>query len=188
MAKETNQVFDHDFDGIQEYDNPLPPWWLILFYITIIWGVVYIAYFHVFGMGDLSKAEYEKEMAAAEAQMQAVSEQLSSSPQPAVVLLTGAEAISAGKAVFNKPGQCVSCHGAMGEGLIGPNLTDDYWINGDGSITAIIKVVTEGVPAKGMIPWGSVLKPADINYVSQYLLTFQGTNPPNGKAPEGHKF
>jgi cytochrome c oxidase cbb3-type subunit 3 len=190
MAKETNQVFDHDFDGIKEYDNPLPPWWVMLFYFTIIWGIGYYLYYHLLDMGNLPEAEYRIEMAAAEDQVQKQAESQAAAPEQgaATAMLEGDEALAAGKAVFDKPGQCVSCHKSKGEGLIGPNLTDNFWINGDGSLEAIIKVVTEGVPAKGMITWSKILKPEEIKYVSLYVQSLHGTNPPNPKAPEGKEY
>ncbi|PCI30711.1 MAG: hypothetical protein COB67_00740 [SAR324 cluster bacterium] len=191
MAKETNQVLNHNYDGIEEYDNPLPPWWKMLFYITIIWGVGYLAYYHVLEIGDLQDAEYVTEMELAEEALQAqMANESSEGSTPAVptVVLTGDDALAAGKNIWDKPGQCTSCHGANGEGMIGPNLTDAFWLNGDGSLDSVVEIVTVGVPAKGMIPWAGTLRPEEIKYVSSYVLSLKGSNPDNARPPQGKKF
>ncbi len=185
MAKQKvkDELLDHDYDGIQELDNDLPPWWLYLFYFTIIWGVAYLLYYHVFGVGDLQYAEYENEMKAAQAQYSAA-EEAPAREAEATAPLTGAASIESGKTVYVT--HCQVCHGQNGEGTVGPNMTDEYWVHG-GKYSDIINTINVGVPEKGMISWRPVLKPEEIEQVASYILTLQGTNPPNAKAPEGEK-
>lgn len=188
--KVKDELLDHNFDGIQELDNELPPWWLYLFYFTIAFSVVYLLYYHVLGIGDLSIAEYEKEMKAAEMKYAgAVTPEgpQAGAPTEAAAMspLTDEASIAQGKEIFAT--NCTPCHGQHGEGVIGPNLTDDYWIHGKGQFSDIVQVVTNGVPAKGMISWGPVLGKEKILKVASYVMTLHGTNPPNPKAPEGQK-
>ena len=188
IEKVKDELLDHDFDGIQELDNELPPWWLMLFYITIIWSVVYLLYYHVLGIGPSSAEEYQQEMARAE---QLYGKQQQGGGATAAVMdedlkpLTDQAALAAGKAIYTK--NCVACHGPNGEGGIGPNLTDEYWIHG-GSFKDIVHTITVGVPQKGMVPWGPVLKKDEIIQVASYVWSLYGTNPPNAKAPEGEKY
>ena len=258
-----DEVFEHDFDGIQEYDNELPGWWKKLFYGSIVFAVIYMLYFHVFSMGDLSRVEYMKEIdpnytepmvevsggvfnsytspflakkenltprVRAElnkiinapfdehmyrAMSKATPEQLeklkvvfpelytnfeagvmsqpmapaaSSSSTIASTLtepLTEGAALTDGKQIFEV--QCFSCHGKAGEGGIGPNLTDEYWIHGN-KMQEVLRVIYKGVPAKGMIAWEKTLSQDQIEHVASYVLVkLQGSNAPNGKAPQGDK-
>lgn len=181
MSRDTDELTDHDYDGITEYDNPLPRWWLMLFYGGIVFAAVYIPWYH-FGPGPLMVEEYEAQMAAAQAAM----------PQkkgPDVAALAAAEQdparLAAGKETFAK--LCVACHTADGGGLVGPNLTDDYWIHG-GSMADVVHVITEGVPEKGMISWKTQLKDDEIVSVAAYVRSLRGTKPANPKAPEGEKY
>ncbi len=219
MADTKDRVFDHDYDGIREYDNPLPPWWVNLFYITIIYAVVYVFYFHVFEVGDRSVDEFMREydpMWTKEkdpdyrpsslfafgytAPYQDPSRDVTPKQlagrlgiMPAVVeakeevvnfeALTDKAALELGKQVYVK--NCVPCHGLGGEGGIGPNLTDQYWIHGKGHINDVMKTIIKGVPEKGMLAWSKVLKQDELLPVGSYVLTLVGTNPPNGKAPQG---
>lgn len=288
MAKKDDNLLDHDYDGIQELDNDLPPWWLWLFYLTIAFAVIYMLNYHVFKTGDLQIAEYNKEMnpnwvppderrpkqagifyhspyavtkhditprmqmeeviaakkaAEEKAKLQAAiakaeenqeggvsiddisfndlirqamkkaqpddlkklqndfpdiyaslsSEETGSdtgtdkketSPVQQIPALTDAASIDAGKAIFLK--NCASCHGNKGQGGIGPNMTDDYWLHGAG-MTNVVHTITNGVPAKGMISWKPILSEKEILQVASYLLTLHGTNPPNPKKPQGEK-
>jgi mono/diheme cytochrome c family protein len=258
-----DEVFEHEFDGIQEYDNDLPGWWKKLFYGTIIFAVLYLLHFHVFGTGDLQHTEYMKEIdpnytepmvevsggvfnsytspflakdenltprvraeldkvlnAPFDEQMyramsKATPEQLeklkvifpelytnfesgvmtqpmaptagSSSTIPSTITepLTDAGLIADGKKTFEV--HCFSCHGMAGEGGIGPNLTDEYWIHGN-TMQDVLRVIYKGVPAKGMIAWEKTLSQEQIENVSSYLLVkLAGSNAPNGKAPQGEK-
>lgn len=174
---------NHDYDGIQELNNPMPKWWLWLFYITIIFAAVYMVRYHIMKTGDLQDEEYAKEMA--EAAMKAkpkTSRELSAST---VTILTDEVSLIAGKVIYDK--NCLVCHLAKGEGLVGPNLTDEYWIHG-GSIGDIYKIIEVGNPSKGMISWKGQLTPKQMQEVGSFILSLQGSNPPNQKAPEGELY
>jgi len=275
--KEKDILLDHSYDGIQELDNDLPPWWLWMFYITIIWAVLYLIYYHVLGAGDLSAEEYMKEMnpayeeteeagfsigysspffqsekeltplrrvqlaqenereaaiAKAERKEKQASEEPASladisfneimqaamqkaSPadleklknafpdiyttyqggtvaaeaeqkpqEPEIEPLTDEASLASGESIFLT--NCATCHGKQGEGGIGPNMTDDYYLHG-GRMADIVKTISNGVPAKGMISWRGILNEKQIREVASYLITLRGTNPPNAKAPQGEK-
>ena len=176
-------ILDHDYDGIQELDNDLPPWWKYGFYASIIAAFAYMAYFHVFG-GNSQKEEFQIEMAKAQL---AVEEYKKNAPDlvdaSSVTLLTDEADLNIGKQIFIE--KCVACHRADAGGGIGPNLTDEYWIFG-GDISTVFKTISEGGrPGKGMISWKQDLKPAEMAQVGSYILSLQGTNPPDPKAPEG---
>lgn len=179
MAKKADQLTDHDYDGIQEYDNDLPPWWTFLFYLTIIFSIIYLLNYHVLGTGDSQEMEYKKEMARAEV---AKAKFEASQGNLALSFLTDAAALENGKKAYDA--NCIACHGAAGEGGVGPNLTDAYWLHG-GSIDDLVKVITYGVPEKGMIPWEKSLSKRQIVEVASYIHTMQGSNPPNAKEPQG---
>jgi len=176
-------LLDHDYDGIQELDNDLPPWWKYGFYATIIAAFAYLAYFHVLG-GISQKEEFQIEMANAQL---AVEEYKKNAPNlvdaSSVTLLTEEADLEIGKQIFIE--KCVACHRADAGGGIGPNLTDEYWILG-GDISAVFNTISEGGrPGKGMIPWKQDLKPIERAQVGSYILSLQGTNPPDPKAPDG---
>lgn len=179
----------HEYDGIRELDNRLPRWWVYLFIVTIIFAVVYLFGYHVTKWWPLQDEEYNKEMAV-------VSDFKKANPEPVVdianmVPMTAAADLSAGEATFKKI--CFACHGMKGEGLVGPNFTDQYWIHGDTvtktiSIKNLYQVVITGVLEKGMISYKDQLTPVQIQQVLSYILTLQGTNPPKAKAPQGVKY
>jgi cytochrome c oxidase cbb3-type subunit 3 len=172
-----------EYDGIKELDNPLPPWLKYIFYVTIIISFSYMMLLVVFKDDSIiQKKEYYKEMAVAKAktEVSAKEEAVKSAAAP----MTQEQILAAGKVTFNKI--CFVCHGKFGEGLVGPNFTDDYWING-GRPEDLLKVVINGVPDKGMISYKSQLNSTQINNVITYILSLQGTNPPNQKAPQGVK-
>ena len=264
-------LLDHEYDGIRELDNKLPPWWLYLFYITIVFAVIYMIHYHVTGTGDLSHSEYMKEIdpdwhaektgflsslfysspfsnaedltprrrielemrAAAEAKMDgygttkdvagvgfedlilaamdvstpenqeklknafpdiwqkhvdrggmAAAPAEPAAPAVEYQALTDNASLQAGKSIFAT--NCATCHGQAGEGGIGPNMTDDYYLHGAG-ITNTINVIHNGVPAKGMISWRGILSEEQILQVASYILSLEGTNPPNAKAPQGEQ-
>jgi len=183
IEKEGEIILDHNYDGIRELDNELPPWWVWMFYATIIFGVVYLVRFHIYGDYDQAM-EYDQEVAAATLAIEEYKKTAKDLVDVNTVeLLTEASDLSAGKAIFETT--CVACHMADGGGGIGPNLTDENWILG-GGIKNVFNTVSEGGrDGKGMVSWKQTLKPVEIAQVSSYLLTFQGTTPANPKAPEG---
>lgn len=187
MAKVEDRLLDHNFDGIKEYDNPLPPWWTYLFIITIIWGGAYMFYYDITGIGPGSAEEYAAEVKEYEVKFASVlsAEAGVNWNEPNFELVTDAGKIENAKNLYIK--NCASCHGNLGEGGIGPNLTDNYWIHG-GSINDIAKIIAIGVPEKGMIPWQKTFKSADIVALASYVITLKGTNPANAKAPQGELF
>ncbi|MCB9364941.1 MAG: c-type cytochrome [Flavobacteriales bacterium] len=176
-------LLDHEYDGIMELDNNLPPWWLYMFYGTIIFSIIYSFYF--FGMGDFNQQdELNTEIAVAEAQIAKYKEKNGPGiDENSAVLLTDAAQLEDGKAIYAK--NCVACHAANGGGGVGPNLTDDAWLHGN-TINDLFKVIKYGVPEKGMIPWESQLNPEQIQNVASFILTeFKGKNVKGGKAPQG---
>lgn len=183
VERESEIMLDHNYDGIKELDNNLPPWWKYGFYLTIAFAFIYILHYHVFRTGDLQLAEYNEQMAEAEISLKAFREaQANLVDESNLLALTESARIESGKKVFIN--NCQICHGQNGEGMVGPNLTDKYWKNG-GGIKNIYNTIKVGIPDKGMISWESQLTPAQIHEVSSYILTLEGTNPPNQKAPEG---
>lgn len=186
LEKEQDIDLGHDFDGIRELDNSLPPWWLWLFYITIIWSVAYLYYYHVSDTSLNQEQEYIAAMELGEAEKaKYLSLQADAVDEKTVTALTDDKAVSEGKEIY--VANCLVCHGEKGEGLVGPNFTDKYWIHG-GSINNIFSVIKYGVPEKGMISWKSQLQPAAMQKVASYILAFQGTNPPNQKEAQGTLF
>ncbi len=214
-----DKLLDHNYDGIQELDNSLPPWWLNLFYITIVWGVLYFFYYHVFELGPLQIGEYNQEMGYVSDDgafglsgykspyadkggaiprkptaldggktTSSETEEVPVEEAPIVNydLITDAARLENGAAVYAT--NCFACHGANGEGGIGPNMTDNFWINGDGSFNTIVKTVLDGVPVKGMIAWKPVLKEEDILDVSSHIYNLRGTNPANQKEAQGIEY
>lgn len=183
VEKEETVLLDHDYDGIRELDNHLPPWWKWLFYVTIGWGAVYLLVYHVFGVFPLMEDEYLIEVEQAKIAMEERMKTLDFVIDENTVEFTDVQShLANGQAIYDR--ECLACHGKFGEGLIGPNLTDDYWVHG-GSIKDIFRTVKYGVPQKGMIAWQSKLNPEEMRDVSSYIMTMHGTNPPNAKAPEG---
>ncbi|MBI3519165.1 MAG: c-type cytochrome [Bacteroidetes bacterium] len=183
VEEEDSILLDHDYDGIKELDNNLPPWWKYGFYLTIVVAVVYLFNFHVLGTGDLQGKEYEKEMAKAKLEVEEYMKNSANNVDESTVkLLTEASDIAAGKDVFKA--NCAACHGQSGEGTVGPNFTDEYWLHG-GSIQDIFKSIKYGWVEKGMKSWKEDLSPMQIAQVASYIKSLKGTNPPNAKAPQG---
>jgi cytochrome c oxidase cbb3-type subunit 3 len=173
----------HNYDGIRELDNSLPPWWVGMFYGSIVFAVAYMGYFHVLG-GPSSKDEYDTSMAKAEIQKTAYLKNAANLvDETNVAFLDDPTTMAAGRKVFES--NCTPCHGTAGEGnSIGPNLTDTHWLHG-GGITNIFTTIKYGVPEKGMISWESQLPPSEMQAVSSYIWSLQGSNPPNPKEPQG---
>lgn len=186
IEREAEVEMDHEYDGIRELDNNLPPWWLWGFYASIAFGIVYIIHYHVTGSGQLQMAEYHEAVREAEeAKAAFAATQTSAVDENALVALTDAGAIGAGQKTFKL--YCAPCHGETGgsmPGGVGPNLTDEHWING-GGISNIYKTIKYGVPAKGMVSWEAQLNPTKILEVASYIVSLRGTNPPNAKEAQG---
>lgn len=275
MKHKEEKKLDSSYDGIEEYDNLPPYWWMGLLAFCIIFGLVYMGHYVILGTGDSQVVEYEKQMNPDYIKKEVISEvsftgllmeeyghrspylvsyedptplqqseiqKYLQNPFEAQILgamyaatdgeletlkkafpriyhyyllgykpaslssmmssanstekddfladveslspLSDAGSLEKGKAIFER--ECFTCHGKLGEGGIGPNMTDDYWIHG-GDFPSIVTTITKGVPAKGMISWEKTLSKDDIVNVASFLLTLQGTNPPNAKAPQGEK-
>jgi cytochrome c oxidase cbb3-type subunit 3 len=186
IEQESRIISTHVFDGIRELDNSLPPWWVNMFILTVIWAAIFMFYYHFGGGGPTQAEYYEQEVAEAKKEIAiALAGQSNAVDEANVTALADAGALGEGELIFKN--SCVSCHGQSGEGGVGPNMTDEYWIHG-GGIKNVFKTIKYGVPEKGMIAWKAQLKPTDIYKVSSYILTLQGTNPPNAKAPQGVKY
>jgi cytochrome c oxidase cbb3-type subunit III len=174
-------ISGHEYDGIKELDNKLPKWWLWLFYITIIFSIIYFTRLHLIQTADKQDEAYAKEVEAAVIQYKAA-RPASTLNASNVTLLTDPTSLTAGKMIFDK--SCVVCHLALAQGLVGPNLTDEYWIHGC-KIGDLFNLITTGVPDKGMISWKDQLTPEQIQQVASFILSLKGSNPPNPKAPQG---
>lgn len=177
-------IKDHDYDGIRELDNDLPPWWKWLFYITIIFAVVYMIRIFVFQSDDLIQArEYDNAMADAQANLPEKNAETTSFQ---VELLTDEASLADGQETWNKI--CSVCHLVDGGGLVGPNMTDNYWIHGN-KVENLYNVVTNGVIEKGMIPYKDQLsEKARLDVVSFILVKLQGTTPATPKDPQGEAY
>lgn len=174
---------NHDYDGIRELDNNLPPWWKGLFYVSIIWAIGYLFHYHVLGNGKLQLEEYETEMAEAElAREEYLKKAANLVDENNVTVLTDAGDLAKGKSIFEL--KCSLCHRKDGGGEIGPNLTDEYWING-GGISNIFSVIKYGRTQKGMISWQGQLKPQEMQQVASYIVSLKGSNPTDPKKAEG---
>jgi len=182
MREESEIVLDHEYDGIRELDNHLPPWWTYLFYLTIAFSVVYVLVYHVFDIAPSQEEEYRTAMQQAEVQKASAAANIDVSEMKPV---TDDQAIAQGQEIYIS--YCSSCHGQQGGGGIGPNLTDRYWIHG-GSFQDIYATIKNGVPQKGMISWEGQLSPTQMQNVSSYILTLEGSNPPNAKEPQGELY
>jgi len=181
VEKEKDILLDHNYDGIQELNNNLPPWWKYSFYLSIIFAVCYLSYYHVLG-GPSSKDEYDASMKKAQQEQEEYNRLNAGKVDENAVKMADAAGIEEGKSIFTT--NCAPCHGHLGEGVVGPNLTDDYWLHG-GGLNDVYKTIKNGYPAKGMKSWSSDLSPVQIKNVASYIKTLHGTNPPNAKAPQG---
>jgi cytochrome c oxidase cbb3-type subunit 3 len=184
VEKEASITLDHNYDGIKELDNHLPPWWTGLFLGTIAFAIVYLLFYHVFNTLPSQQAEYDTEVAIAQEQLKKLqaANPVAAIDETNVETTTDALALAEGKQIFLNT--CASCHRKDGGGDIGPNLTDDYWKHG-GTIKDIFKTVRHGVQGTNMIAWEGVISPEKMKNVSSYVLTLRGTNPANPKKPEG---
>ena len=185
LDQEADKLLDHDYDGIKELDNALPPWWKYGFIITIFIAVLYLFKYEIFHNGPNPTEEYNTEMTTAKDQVDAYLASMKNNVDEKSVTMADAAGIAAGQATFAKT--CVPCHGAKGEGGVGPNLTDDYWLHG-GKISDLFKTIKYGYPDKGMQSWQATYSPIQIQQLASYVKSLKGTNPPNPKAPQGDLF
>lgn len=189
LDDEKEKLLDHEYDGIQELNNPMPPWWLYGFYFTIILGVVYMFYYDVLGIGPSQVEEYEAELAMAEQQFQPIQNETPSVSFAELEILSDEASIAAGKALYSSPKNlCTTCHGGQGEGLVGPNLTDDFWIHGC-NLESVMTSIKTGFPTAGMPPYGSgaPLTDTELQQLASYIISIRGSNPPNQKQPEPNR-
>lgn len=183
IEEEESLVIPHAYDEIHELNNPVPKWFNVLFYGTLIFAVGYLYYYH-FGDGPLQDQEYVSEVEkAAEAKKAFLAKAGEKFDENTVRL--DASLIANGRAVFMA--NCIACHGEHGQGIVGPNLTDEFWLHG-GSVTDVFKTVKYGVPEKGMASWEKNLSAKNIAEVVNYILSLQGSKPANAKAPQGEKY
>ena len=174
----------HDYDGIEELNNPLPKWWLATFYGAIVFAVIYYGYFQL-GPGPSSDETLNRRMKkVTEAQAATTAEQSAGDEQYDVAaMLADEEVLAVGKARFAET--CIACHGENGEGSVGPNLTDDYWLHSRGGMPGILVSIRSGFPDKGMPPWGPIIPAEEHAPLAAYVISLRGTDPPNAKTPEG---
>ncbi|MBP1653493.1 MAG: cbb3-type cytochrome c oxidase subunit [Bacteroidetes bacterium] len=179
------EIPEHVYDGIRELDNRIPPWFTTLFFGTIVFAAVYMASYHVLGSQPLMIEEYRDEVSAADLQRRMMIAREGAIDENTLTALVDPAALGRGQDAFGK--YCVSCHGPQGQGVVGPNLTDEFWIHG-GGVKNVYAVIKNGVAAKGMISWALVFTPRQIQEIASYVLSLQGTNPPNAKKGEGEAY
>ena len=187
MNKETheNEEIVHVYDGIEELDNQLPKWWVWLFYIFVAFAPLYMGYYHIFGVGSSSSEKFAKAEAKFAEHVKAMEAQALADGGPKeLVPITDEKTLAKGQVAFMT--YCMQCHFSDGGGIIGPNLTDDYWLHGD-TYADSVHTIQEGVPERGMISWKAVLKPADIEAIASFIYTLRGVAPAKAKGPEGIK-
>jgi cytochrome c oxidase cbb3-type subunit 3 len=187
LQEEKDLILDeHDYDGIKELDNRMPPWLRFTFIGTVVIAVVYIFYYHFSGLGDLQIAELEKEIERAEIQKKVYLEKVGASiDETSVTLLVDETSIKEGSVIYQE--KCAACHGQDGGGTVGPNLADEYWLHG-GDIKDVFKTIKYGVPEKGMIAWEKQLPPMQIQKVASYIRSLKGTKPASPKEPQGELY
>ncbi|CAN5437517.1 hypothetical protein BH11BAC3_BH11BAC3_31340 [soil metagenome] len=182
VEQEADIMLDHDYDGIKELDNALPPWWKYGFLITIVFAFVYLLNFHVLGYGKNPTEEYQAELVQAQEAKDLFESKNADKIDEAHLEMPKAGGLDAGKEIFTSI--CWTCHGKLGEGGAGPNLTDDNWLH-KGSLTDIYLSIKHGYPDKGMQAWEKSYSPKEILNLAGYIKTLKGTNPPGAKAPQG---
>ena len=182
VEREADVMLDHDYDGIRELDNALPPWWKYGFIITIVVAVVYLLNFHVFDYGKNPTQEYAAEIEKANVEKELFESKNKDKIDENNVPMADAAGIAKAKEIFET--KCWACHGKQGEGGVGPNLTDDYWLH-KGSLNEIYKSIKLGYPDKGMQAWATDYTPKEMSFLASYIKTLAGTNPPNPKTPQG---
>jgi len=185
LEKEADILLDHDYDGIKELDNALPPWWKYGFYFTLVVAVIYMMNYHVLGIGMNPEQEYAAQMEEGKRVEEAYKAKTKNLVDENNVTMADAAGVAEGKKTFLAT--CVACHGKDGEGGIGPNLTDDNWLHG-GSMNDIYKTIKLGYPEKGMQSWQSMFNPTQIKELASFVKSLKGTKPANPKAPQGDLF
>jgi Cytochrome c, mono- and diheme variants len=185
IEKEADIMLDHNYDGIKELDNNLPPWWKYGFYLTIVVAVVYMYYYHIGGNGPSSLQEYAKEVEKGEEQKAAYLANSANNVDENTVAMLDAAGVASGQAVFQN--MCAACHAKDGGGGVGPNLADDYWLHG-GSISDIFKSIKYGWPDKGMKSWKDDFSPKQIAELSSYVKSLKGTQPAAPKEKQGELY
>jgi len=176
-------LLDHEYDGIREYDNPLPRWWVLAFWASFFFSLGYVVHYHLTGHGKSVAQSYEEDLRVAREER--AKQTLGEAPSEAALgtLMADPDLMRDAKALFAQ--RCSVCHAADGQGLIGPNLTDDHFIHGDNRLMDIYAVVSHGVPEKGMPAWDLQLQPIEVRKLVAYVGTLRGKHL-TGKAPEGH--
>ena len=190
---DSDLLLDHEIDGIRELDNDLPPWWIKLFYVSIIFAIVYMLGYHVVDLWNLPDAEYVAELQKVETEDQVKKANMNSAGSSGSGAASGvvevdlkAQALASGKKLFIQT--CAACHMADGGGGLGPNLTDKYWVHG-GDKASIVKVISEGVPGTAMVAWLAILQTEEkVEVVADYILSLQGTTPANPLPPKGELY
>jgi cytochrome c oxidase cbb3-type subunit 3 len=185
VEREADVLLEHDYDGIRELDNALPPWWKWGFYVTLVIGVVYLFHFHVVGTGKDPVQEYAAEMASAREQVELYKARTKDLVDENNLTPSDAGGIAAGKALYAQ--SCVACHAADGGGGIGPNLADNHWIHG-GSLKDVYQTIKLGYPEKGMQAWQTSFSPVQMKHLASYVKSLAGTRPANPKAPQGDPY
>ena len=175
----------HAYDGIQELDNPLPRWWLATFYMTIVFAIGYYAYYEVLD-GPSHSQQLTYQMKEFEAKRAMAPEPDASSDEVDLKSLVSDSKIVR-KGAEHYTSKCAACHGQKGEGLIGPNLTDAFWIHSSGDAKGLLAAIRQGFPTKGMPPWENIIPKEDHVALAAYVFSLQGTNPEGGKAPQGER-
>lgn len=184
IEEEKGLEIPHAYDGIKELNNPIPAWFNVLFYGTLIFAAGYLYYYHVGEYGERQDDEYATEIAKADVAKRAFLAKSTTNFDENTVKIDATQ-VANGKMVFDA--NCIACHGDKGQGLVGPNLTDEFWLHG-GSVSDVFKVVKYGVPAKGMVSWEKNLTSQKISEVTNYILSLQGSNPAGAKSAQGEKY
>ncbi len=182
VEQEADVMLDHDYDGIKELDNSLPPWWKYGFYITIGIAFIYLLNFHVLGIGLNPTQEYNAEMEKARIEKEVYEANNKDRIDEKNVRMANADGIKAGQRLYEA--NCVACHLKDGGGIVGPNLTDDYWLH-KGSLNDIFNTIKVGYPDKGMQPWGNMFSPKEISFIASFIKSLKGTKPAAPKEQQG---
>lgn len=182
VEKEADVMLEHNYDGIRELDNALPPWWKWGFVLTVIFSFFYLFNFHVMGSGKNPTEEYQAELKKADIELKAFAAKNKDKVDEDHIVMSDESGIASGKEIYQQV--CWACHGKEGEGGAGPNLTDEYWIH-KGSLNDIYRSIKLGYPDKGMQSWEKLYSPKQMNDLTSYIETFKGTKPANPKPAQG---